>query len=116
MADTPFCGSLLESIPAVGDEESFEDLLSSPGVRLERIVSQGHASPDGFWYDQDDDEWVVVIEGEAELQIEGESSPRPMQPGDWILLPAHCRHRVVRTAEGRPTIWLALHITDLGDI
>jgi cupin 2 domain-containing protein len=84
--------------------------LVVPGVRFERIVSHGHVSPDGFWYDQDDDEWVVVIEGEGELQIEGESTPRRLQPGDWLFLPAHCRHRVVSTAEGGPTVWLAVHI------
>lgn len=110
MSDSPSGGSLLENIPDLGDEEVLEDLLARAGVRIERIVSHGHASPEGFWYDQDDDEWVVVIDGEAELQIEGEPEPRRLARGDWVHLPAHCRHRVTRTAEGQPTVWLAVHV------
>lgn len=103
-------GSLLKNVSTLGDEESFEEILSRPGIRIERIVSYGHASPEGFWYDQDDDEWVAVIDGEAELEIEGEPAPRHLKRGDWVHLPAHCRHRVTRTAEDRPTVWLAVHI------
>ena len=103
-------GNLLENIPPRTAPESINELLSHPGVRIERIVSHGHASPDGFWYDQDDDEWVAVITGEAELLIEGEPAPRELERGDWVFLPAHCRHRVVRTATGRPTVWLAVRL------
>ena len=112
MSKEPSGGSLLTDLPKPGPEESLEELLSSPGVRIERIVSHGHASPLGFWYDQNDDEWVVVVEGEAEVQIEGESVTRQLSRGDWVFLPAHCRHRVARTAEDRPTVWLAVFVGD----
>ena len=110
MANRPKSGSLVAELPAPAEDEHFQDLLSRSGVRIERIVSHGHASPEGFWYDQDDDEWVVVIEGDAELQIEGEPEPRQLTRGDWLYLPAHCRHRVARTAGERPTVWLAVHV------
>ena len=110
MTELPSSGSLLDNIADPGDGEFFENLLSRPGVRIERIVSCGHASPEGFWYDQEGDEWVAVIDGEAELQIEGEVESRHLTRGDWIHLPVYCRHRVTRTAEDRPTVWLAVHV------
>jgi cupin 2 domain-containing protein len=91
------------------DTESFDRLLERPGLRVERIVSNGQSSPPGFWYDQEDGEWVVLLAGEARLWLEAEPSPRTLVPGDWLNLPAHCRHRVEWTAPDRPTIWLAIH-------
>lgn len=85
-------------------------LLEARGVRLERIVSEGQASPEGFWYDQSQAEWVMVISGAARLAIEGEESEREFGPGDAVYLPAHCRHRVTWTDPARPTVWLALFI------
>lgn len=89
-------------------QETFTSLLSVPGVRIERIVSCGQASPPGFWYDQDEHEWVMVLQGRAGLQLEGEAAPRVLNAGDHLLLPAHCRHRVESTASGEATIWLAV--------
>lgn len=102
-------GNLLRAFATVGDAEQFEPLLAGPGFRLERIVSHGHRSPPDFWYDQPDDEWVVLLSGSARLAIQGEAVPHELGPGDWILLPAHRRHRVEWTDPGRPTVWLALH-------
>mgnify|MGYP000570833243 CR=1 FL=1 len=79
------------------------------GVRIERIVSAGQSSPPGFWYDQDASEWVTVLSGRAGLELEGEDEILEMGPGDWVDLPAHCRHRVAWTAEDEPTVWLAVH-------
>ena len=101
-------GNLLEPLPQTEDEEHFEDLWKAGGVRVERIVSHGHSSPEGFWYDQEEDEWVVLLSGSAVLEIEGENAPRTLQPGDWLLLPAHQRHRVAATDLDEPTIWLAV--------
>ncbi|WP_372685310.1 cupin domain-containing protein [Castellaniella sp.] len=95
--------------PADTASESFQDLLCVPGLRIERIVSHGQASPPGFWYDQDWDEWVLVLRGEAVLRLEGEAAPRTLAPGDHCWLPRACRHRVERTAPDGPTIWLAVH-------
>jgi cupin 2 domain-containing protein len=101
----------LLTLPAADlKEEYFETLLQRPGVRVERIVSTGQATPDGEWYDQTWDEWVLLLAGAAALQLEGESDLRRLEPGDSLLLPAHCRHRVAWTAPDRQTVWLALHL------
>ena len=102
-------GNLL-AVPEPADEEIFDVLLSAPGVRIERIVSNGQASPPGFWYDQDWAEWVLVVTGSAEILIEGEPAPRGLVAGDHLFLPAGCRHRVESTAHGTPTVWLAVHL------
>lgn len=97
--------------PSPGAEECFDTLLERPGVRIERIVSRGHASPAGFWYDQDEAEWVLVVVGRARLRVAGEARPRELGPGDWIHLPARCRHRVEWTDPERETVWLAVFYT-----
>ena len=109
MTETPTSGNLLADLLVPAEGEFFEDLLSRPGVRIERIVSNGHVSPEGVWFDQDQDEWVTVAEGAADLEIEGEPEARRLERGDWVFLPAHCRHRVVWTADDGPTVWLAVH-------
>lgn len=86
-----------------------EAAASSGTVRIERILSTGQASPDGFWYDQDWDEFVLVVQGAARLQLEGEAE-RALGPGDWVMIPARRRHRVAWTDPTAPTVWLAVHI------
>ncbi len=103
-------GNLLSGILASLAEEAFDTLLARPGLRIERIVSTGHASPADFWYDQPQDEWVCVISGAASLFIEYEAAPRLLRAGDWIEIPAHVRHRVEWTDPTQPTVWLAVHI------
>jgi cupin 2 domain-containing protein len=100
--------NIFENQPKSADEV-FTDLLRRPGLRVERIVSTGQASPPDFWYDQAHDEWVVLLKGSAGLAIEGEAERR-LQPGDYVFLPAHKRHRVTFTAADEPTVWLAVHI------
>ena len=82
-------------------------LATGEGVRIERIVSRGHASPPGFWYDQDEDEWVLLVAGAARLEVDGEGEIE-LRAGDWIDLPRHLRHRVSWTDPARDTIWLAV--------
>jgi cupin 2 domain-containing protein len=77
---------------------------------VERIVSTGQGSPPGFWYDQDWTEWVILLAGAARLLIEGEGAPRTLQPGDFVEIPSHVRHRVEWTLEDAPTVWLAVHL------
>lgn len=101
-------GNLFSAIPAVLPEEIFEDLLVGEGFRVERIVSKGHASPENFWYDQPENEWVVVLQGEARLQIEGHETSVELTKGMYINLPAHVKHRVEWTTEAIETIWLAI--------
>ena len=90
-------------------EEVFENLVESRGVRVERIVSAGQMTPEGQWYDQARDEFVLLVAGAARLRIDGEEENRQLAPGDWLLLPAHCRHRVTWTQSEPPTTWLAVH-------
>jgi len=87
--------------------EEARTVLAMPGFRIVRIESRGDRSPPGYWYDQDEHEWVMVVSGEAELTVEGEGTRR-LGPGDALLLPRRTRHRVERTAEGEPTVWLAV--------
>ena len=94
------------------ESEVAETLLSVPGIRIERIVSQGQASPDGYWYDQDEAEWVMLLAGNARLTIDGEDGERALGPGDAIHLPSHCRHRVTWTDPATPTVWLAVFFDD----
>jgi cupin 2 domain-containing protein len=94
--------------PDAGSAERFEALLSRPGLRIERIVSQGHASPAGFWYDQADGEWVLVLAGAARLRFEDETDAHLLGPGDWVDIAPHRRHRVDWTDPTVATIWLAV--------
>ena len=91
-------------------DELITTLLESTNVRIERIVSHGHASPDDFWYDQAQDEWVVLLKGAATLRFE--DATVEMKPGDFLNIPAHKRHRVESTTPDEPTIWLAVHYGD----
>ena len=85
-----------------------DELLQRPGLRIERIVSCGQASPHGFWYDQAESEWILLLTGRAGLRFECENYSRLLLPGDCLDIPAHCRHRVEWTARGQPTVWLAV--------
>lgn len=105
----PTSGNLLSKLPQPSSEEVFEPLLDACGIRLERIISFGQATPAGEWLLQDWDEWVVLLAGEASLLIEGESAARELKPDDWINIPAGVRHRVESTSTEPPTVWLALH-------
>ena len=98
--------NLFAQIPPPAAEEHFETLFTRPGLRIERILSHFHASPPGFWYAQPDDEWVLLAQGSAELEF-GDGRRQALAPGDWLLIPAGCRHRVART--GPDTVWLAVH-------
>jgi cupin 2 domain-containing protein len=103
--------NLFEQIPDKLGEELFTSLLNRDGVRIERIVSDGHASEEGFWYDQPEHEWILLVEGSARLVLEeGDGRLREvlLRSGDTLFLPARCRHRVEGTGADRKTIWLAI--------
>jgi cupin 2 domain-containing protein len=107
---TPSTRNLLTPLPLARDAEISEALVTGRGLRLERIVSLGQVSPEAFWYDQDEAEWLMVLTGGARLAIAGEVEERILGPGDAVFLPAHCRHQVVWTDPDRPTVWLALFV------
>lgn len=102
--------NLFEALPSSAlAEEQFLPLLAQPGLKIERIVSTGQASPPGFWYDQPGGEWVALLQGEAGLHFEGEAEPRRLAPGDFVHIPPHLKHRVAWTATDQTTVWLAIH-------
>lgn len=98
--------NIFDELPRHLPKELVQVLLSAASVRIERIVSHGHASPEGFWYDQNEHEWVVVLKGAARLRFENEIID--MRPGDYLNIPAHRKHRVEWTTPGESTIWLAV--------
>lgn len=99
--------NLLENIPSALPEEIFEDLVKTPNVRIERILSQGHSSPEQGWYDQDENEWVMVLQGSGTLEFEDGRSVT-LESGDFINIPAHQKHKVASTIEDQVTVWLAV--------
>ena len=102
-------GNLFDCLYVDSTREQFDALLETTGFKLERIVSHGHATPEGEWYDQERSEWVVLLKGSAGLLIEGEMKIRILRAGDYVFLPAHVRHRVEWTQPDEETVWLALH-------
>ncbi len=103
-------GNLFADLPVAKEAaERLETLLARPGLRIERIVSTGQASPEGFWYEQADAEWVVLLSGGGLLLFEDESEARRLYPGDWLYIESGRRHRVDWTDPAAPTVWLAVH-------
>jgi cupin 2 domain-containing protein len=100
--------NLLRDLPDARATELADALVTRPGLRIERITSFGQASPEGFWYDQDEAEWVLLLAGAARLRFEDETQARALGLGDWLEIAAHRRHRVEWTDPAKPTIWLAV--------
>jgi len=90
----PQVNNLFAGIPEALPEEVFQELLKTPHFRLERIVSHGQASPPGFWYDEPTHEWVAMLPGRAALKFADRTDLEVLKPGDHLLIPAGCRHRV----------------------
>ena len=99
--------NLFANLPELSRSEQSLSLFENPSVKIERIVSESYSSPLGFWYDQDEDEWVMVVRGEATLEFEGGDLVR-MKEGDYVTIPRHMKHRVQQT--DAKTIWLAVHV------
>lgn len=101
--------NLLAQIPEALPRELSDTLLAVSGVRIERIVSHGHASEPGFWYEQSEHEWVVLLSGGAVLRCE-DGRERALAPGDFVFIPAGERHRVEGTLADEHSVWLAVFI------
>ena len=101
-------GNLLRDLPDAAAGEVGDTILALPGLRIERIVSFGQASSPGFWYDQNEAEWVLLLQGAARLRFADEDEDRALAPGDWVHIAAHRRHRVSWTDPERQTVWLAV--------
>lgn len=102
-------GNLFHNLPLDRSAEVVDLLHQRAGLKIERIISNGQASPPGFWYDNPQEEWVLLLSGAAALTLEGKAAQHIMHPGDWLHIPAHCRHRIEWTDAGQPTVWLAVH-------
>ena len=103
-------GNLFDALPSGRPPaEQFGELWQTDRVTVERIVSWGHATAAGDWFDQETDEWVMVVQGAARLRVDGGDAIE-MRAGDWVLLPARVRHRVEWTDPAGPTVWLAVHV------
>ena len=105
--ELPRVRNLFAEIPARLPDEWTDEILRAGAVRIERIVSRGHSSPAGFWYDPTENEWVVVLSGSAELSFASGERVR-LVPGDSLEIPAGVKHRVERTDPDRETVWLAV--------
>ena len=100
-------GNLFANLPELSGSEQSLTLFEDSGITIQRIVSQSYSSPVDFWYDQDEDEWVMVVRGEATLEFEGGRVVR-MQGGDYMTIPRHLKHRVQQTSP--ETVWLSVHV------
>jgi cupin 2 domain-containing protein len=100
--------NIFELLPVALEAEVFEAIVHGDKMKIERIVSRGHSTPAGEWYDQDQNEWVMVLAGEAIVSVE-HAGEHHLVPGSYLNLPAHTRHRVQWTTPGTETIWLAIH-------
>lgn len=99
--------NIFEQIDINLNEEIIENIVNSDNIRIERIISFDHKSPNGFWYDQDENEFVIVLEGEATLEFD-KNTLVSLKKGDYIIIEKHKKHRVVGTAKNMLTIWLAI--------
>lgn len=100
--------NIFDNIPQTAPAEIFETILPTPNVRIERIVSTGQKTPNGEWFDQSENEWILLLQGRAALRFEDESEDRVLDVGDYLEIPSHVRHRVNWTSDAEPTIWLAV--------
>jgi len=101
--------NLFADIPENLKDELFQTILQTPGFRVERIVSYGHCSPDGFWYDQHENELVILLKGKAGLRFKDKDGIFVLNPGDYLQINEHQRHRVEWTDAKQETIWLAVY-------
>jgi len=93
--------------PTSAGDETIEQILKSGPLRIERIVSHGQISPEDFWYDQHENEWLSVLQGEAKIAF-ADGTETHLKTGDCVFLPAHKKHRVTHTSTEPPCIWLAV--------
>ena len=101
-------GNLFESLPEDISKEVFSEIIQGENIRIERIISKGHSSPEAGWYDQNDNEWVIVLKGEAKLSFENNNDVH-LVSGSHLNIPAHTKHKVTWTKPNTETIWLAVH-------
>lgn len=100
-------GNIYQFLPKDMKQEHFDDIIRSSTVRIERIISKGHTSPEEGWYDQEENEWVIVLRGAGKIEFE-QGQETLLQEGSYMTIPKHVRHRVSWTDPDQDTIWLAV--------
>lgn len=100
--------NIFDKIPKNLPAELTEEILNSKSVRIERIISRGHQSPKDFWYDQDENEWIILLQGSAVLSFKEDNKSLTMKAGDFLNIPAYQKHRVEQTDQNEDTIWLCI--------
>ena len=105
--------NFFDNLPTSLSKELIENIFQTPHVRIERIVSTGQSSPPGFWYDQPEGEWVILLRGGATLEFQGESQIQRLVPGDYVYIPPHRKHRVFSTSAKKTTVWLAVFVNQI---
>ncbi|BFM10242.1 hypothetical protein R50072_03950 [Simiduia litorea] len=100
--------NIFEHLPDASDEEKFQMLLAQPNLKIERIVSNGQSTAKGYWYDQEQSEWIMLLQGGAGIEFKGQK-PFALKPGDYLNIPARQQHRVAWTEPNMTTLWLAIH-------
>lgn len=100
--------NIFEAIPQSLPEELVEVLHSNDAVTIERIVSRGHTSPEGFWYEDSRSEFVILLSGSATITFEDKECF--LKPGDYIFIPSHCKHRVTKTSKMADSVWIAVYL------
>ncbi|MFI3155145.1 MAG: cupin domain-containing protein [Methylococcaceae bacterium] len=106
----PVNANIFKNMPDQLPEELIECIFKRDNIRIERIISKGHMTPAGQWYDQDGDEWVMLLQGQATVLYQKDNQSFDLVAGDYLLIPAHTRHRVEWTAPELDTVWLAIHL------
>lgn len=104
--------NIFANVPDRPDREIFENILETRRFRVERIISRGQVTPPGEWYDQATNEWVLVLKGRARLRWQDDTLTE-LSAGDYLLIPAHVRHRVDWTDPAQETLWLAIHFENV---
>lgn len=104
--------NIFSDIPRQRQEELFQTLLQRDNIRIERIVSAGHITPAGLWYDQAWDEWVILLQGQAIVRYAVDDRDISLQAGDYLFIPAHTKHRVDWTLPDSNSVWLAIHFAE----
>ena len=99
--------NIYSNIPEKLSDEIVDVIFQSEIIRIERIISDGQASPDNFWYDQEENEWVILLKGKAKIKYQDQSEQN-LTEGDYIFIPSHKKHRVEWTDNNTKTIWLAV--------
>lgn len=102
-------GNFFSDIPHQIDDEVFDTILAADGFEIKRIISKGQKSPADYWYDQEKNEWVMVLKGAAKLKFKDHKRIVEMMPGNYIHIPAHCKHKLEWTDPDVETIWLAVY-------